>query len=99
MAEFSMKKELGYAFWAKKDSTGVYPYRADGAISNGTIEMMARARAFQSFGLTQNVPAQKTLLADGSIFHSYRPQPTDPVTGEMGFLALDKDLRKQAMGL
>lgn len=99
MAEFPMKKELVYAFWSKKDTTGVYPYGADGAISNGNIEMMARARAFQSFGVTQNVPAQKTLLADGGIFHAYRPQPTEPVTGDMGFLALDQDLRKQAMGL
>lgn len=99
MAEFPIKKELVYAFWAKKDTTGIYPYGSDGAISNGTIEMMARARAFQSFALTQNVPAQKVLLADGGIFDSYRPQPTDPVTGNMGFLALDQDLRKQAMGL
>jgi hypothetical protein len=99
MAEFPIKKELVYVFWAKKDSTGVYPYGSDGAISNGTIEMMARARAFNSFSVNQAVPAQKTLLADGGVFHSYRPQPTEPVTGEMGFLALDQDLRKQAMGL
>lgn len=99
MATFPMKKELVYAFWSKKDTTGVYPYGADGAITNGTIEMMARARAFQTFTITQNVPAQKTLLADGGIFHAYRPQPTEPVTGDMGFLALDRDLRKQAMGL
>jgi hypothetical protein len=99
MAEFPMKKELVYAFWSKKDPTGVYPYGKDGAISNGNIEMMGRARAFQSFAITQNVPAQKVLLADGGIFDAYRPQPTEPVTGTMGFLALDQELRAESMGL
>lgn len=99
MAEFPIKKELVYAFWAVKNSTGVYPFGSTGSIANGNIAMMARARAVQTFGVEQAVPAQKTLLADGGVFHAYRPQPTEPVTGNMGFLALDQDLRKQAMGL
>lgn len=99
MAEFPMKKELTYAFWAVKDSTGVYPYGNDGTIANGEISMMARARGVQTFNITQNAPAVKTLIADGGVFHSYRPQPTESVTAEAATVALDQDLRVQSLGL
>lgn len=99
MAEFPIKKEIVYTFWAVKDSTGVYPHGKTGTISTGSLEMMAQARGIQTFGVTQNVPGQKVLLADGGVFHTYRPQPTESVTAEVGALVLDQDLRLNSLGL
>lgn len=99
MAEFPIKKEIVYTFWATKDSTGVYPHGKTGTISTGAIEMMAQARGIQTWGVTQNVPGQKVLLADGGVFHTYRPQPTESVTAEVGALVLDQDLRLNSLGL
>lgn len=99
MAQHPIKKELTYTFWAVKDSTGVYPYGNDGTMANGDISMMSRARGLQTFGVTQNAPAVKTLLADGGPFHTYRPQPIESVTAEVAAISLDKDLRVQSLGL
>ncbi|MGB1285064.1 MAG: hypothetical protein ACPG7F_00910 [Aggregatilineales bacterium] len=99
MAEFPIKKEIVYTFWAVKNSTGVYPFGKTGTISAGALSMMAQARGIQTFALAQSPPAQKTLLADGKPFHSYRPQPTEPVTAEVGAIVLDQDLRLNSLGL
>lgn len=99
MAEFPIKKEIVYTFWAAKDSTGVYPHGKTGTISSGALSMMAQARGIKTFNVTQSAPPLTTLLADGGTFHTYRKQATEPVTAETAALVLDQDLRLNSLNL
>lgn len=98
MAKHIVNKETVFAFWAVKDSTGVYPYGTSGSISQGAGSMMERARAFQTLTVNQEQPELKTVRADGGVFHTYRAQPTVPVSGDLAFLTLSQDLSTVAVG-
>lgn len=97
MSVIVKRKEVVFAFWARKDSTGVYPHGSTGAISNGSGAMMTRANGFTSLEVTQNEPAIITNVADGGIFDSYRVNPTEPVRATFGTIALDTDLSSNAL--
>ena len=78
-----------YAFWAVKNSTGVYPYGATGTIANGSDSSMQRHRAVASLALSIPNGSSSPIQGDGGILGSFRAAPTDPITGTLVFNTLD----------